>query len=453
MKITNVLTGAQNAITESIKNTQRLLDKVQTRLATGKDVNSALDNPSNFFLSRTLSAKATDLMKLMDGLSLNIGVIKEAVSGADAISKLIDQADALLDQARTELYPDDATAIITSLSTSDITAILAANPGVSYSAATHSFYKVSAAPATWIAANTASQSATLIEPPGVTGVAGVTGHLANITSQTENDFIHALSSTNTWIGGSDAAVEGDWRWIAGPEGGQPFWSGGPGGSTVGGSYANWGSGEPNNSGGNEDGVHMRPDGKWNDQNVATSYTYVTEWDESLFVTTTDPKLAERAAEYTRQYLQLLDQIDMLAKDSHHRGIGLLKGNDLKTDFNTQHTSFLKTRGIDGSSSGLGLTSSNFLRLDTLDLAQEQLRGARDTIRSYSASLAVDFTIISVRLDFTQATTNIHKEGADKLVRADQNETGAELLALEVRRQLQMEALRLSSQSGITKLLS
>lgn len=451
-KIGNILTVAQSSLTQSIKNTQRLLDKVQLKLASGKDVNSALDNPANFFLSRGLSQQADDLMKVLDGISSNVGVIKNAVTGADAISRLLDQAEALLDEAAAELYSGSATSLVTSLEPSDITAILAANPGLTYSPDSRSFYRL-AGPASWGVANAAAQSATLVEPSGVVGVAGVTGHLANITSQLENDFVNALAPGNAWIGGSDAIVEGEWRWTSGPESGQQFWQGAAAGNTVSGSYARWGGGEPNNSGGTEDHVHIRADGFWNDQNAGTAYNYIIEWDESLFVTTTDAKLAARAKEYTKQYLYILDQIDLLAKDTHYRGIGLLKGENLRTDFNRKRTSFLTTEGIDATSSGLGLTSYNFLRVSTLNLAQEQVFSARKVLRTYSAGLAVDFSIISVRLDFTRETTNVYKAGADELVVADQKEAGAEILALQVRQQLQLEALRLSTQSNVTKLIS
>ncbi len=450
-KIGNILTGVQSSLTQSIKNTQRILDKVQLKLASGKDVNSALDNPANFFLSRGLSQQADDLMKVLDGISSNVGVIKNAVSGANAILRLLDQAEALLDEAAVELYSGTATSLVTSLGPNDITAILAANPGLTYSPDSRSFYRL-AGPASWAAANTAAQSATLIEPPGVVGVSGVTGHLANITSQIENDFVNALAPGNAWIGGSDAAVEGEWRWTSGPESGQQFWQGAAAGTTVGGSYARWGVGEPNNSG-TEDHVHMRADGFWNDQNAGTVYNYIIEWDESLFVTATDAKLVSRAEQYATQYLQILDQIDLLAKDTHYRGIGLLKGETLRTDFNRNRTSFLTTEGIDATSSGLGLTSIDFLRLSTLKVSQEQVFSARKVLRTYSAALAVDFSIISVRLDFTRDTANIHKDGADELVAADQKEAGAEILALQVRQQLQLEALRLSTQSNVTKLLS
>lgn len=448
-KIGNILTATQSALVTSIKNTQRVLDKVQQTLATGKDVNSALDNPTSFFLSRSLSVRADDLMKLLDGISLNIGTIKGAMSGADAILNLLDLADALLDEAQTELYSGDETSLATSLSAADITAILTANPGVQYSADTRSFYRI-AGPANRAVANANAQAATLIQPPSVIGVAGVGGHLANITSQTENDFVNAMLPGNGWIGGSDAAVEGEWRFTQGPEAGQQFWQGNAAGSAVGGMYENWGGGEPNNSG-NEDFVQMRTDGFWNDLNGTSLLNYVIEWDESAFVTAADPKLLDKAQEYARQYELIMDQIDMLAEDTQFRGIQLLKGEDLKTFFNPKRTSFLTTEGIDATSRGLGLSARTFLQLSTLKLAQDEAQKARGVLRTYAAGLSVDFNIISARLNFTEDTINIHKSGAADLVEADKNEAGSELLALEVRRQLQMEALRLSSKSDVGKL--
>jgi hypothetical protein len=51
---------------------------------------------------------------------------------------------------------------------------------------------------------------------------GEQGYLATITSAAENSFVASLcaSSTDYWLGGSDAQQEGVWRWVAGPENGQ-----------------------------------------------------------------------------------------------------------------------------------------------------------------------------------------------------------------------------------------
>jgi hypothetical protein len=57
---------------------------------------------------------------------------------------------------------------------------------------------------------------------------GIPGHLVTITSQAEQDFLAnnpTLRREVMWIAASDAAIEGEWRWVAGPEKGQLFWRG------------------------------------------------------------------------------------------------------------------------------------------------------------------------------------------------------------------------------------
>ena len=90
----------------------------------------------------------------------------------------------------------------------------------------------------------------------------------------------AFSKINAigWIGASDAAQEGVWKWVTGPESGTQFWSGSSWGSSYGGAFENWGSGEPNNFG-DEDYGHFRSDGKWNDiDNVYSAVQgYIVEY--------------------------------------------------------------------------------------------------------------------------------------------------------------------------------
>lgn len=109
---------------------------------------------------------------------------------------------------------------------------------------------------TWNAAKTKAEALTRY---------GATGYLATITSSAENDFVTARLANAGWMGASDAAVEGAWRWVTGPENGTQFWSGLSNGSTVGGNYANWGTGEPNDSSGEDCGQYLAGgSGKWND---------------------------------------------------------------------------------------------------------------------------------------------------------------------------------------------
>jgi hypothetical protein len=56
---------------------------------------------------------------------------------------------------------------------------------------------------------------------------GLQGYLAKVTSAAEQEFINDFgfllgfgASGDAWLGASDAAVEGEWRWLDGPEAGQ-----------------------------------------------------------------------------------------------------------------------------------------------------------------------------------------------------------------------------------------
>jgi flagellin len=82
-----------------LQQTSDLITKTQTRLATGKKVNSALDNPINFFTAQGLSVRANDLNALLDAMSTGIDTIQAANNGISAITKLVQSAQALVSQA------------------------------------------------------------------------------------------------------------------------------------------------------------------------------------------------------------------------------------------------------------------------------------------------------------------------------------------------------------------
>jgi flagellin len=85
----------------SLQSTAELLGRTQERLSTGKKVNSALDNPINFFTSSGLSARANDLSRLLDSVGNGVQTINAADKGITAIKKLIESAQATARQALT----------------------------------------------------------------------------------------------------------------------------------------------------------------------------------------------------------------------------------------------------------------------------------------------------------------------------------------------------------------
>lgn len=95
-----VLTAALRNNLLSLQGTQGLIDTTQFRLATGKKVNSALDNPQNFFASQALTNRSSDLSRLLDGLGQSIQTIKAADNAITALTKLVEQADSIVQSAR-----------------------------------------------------------------------------------------------------------------------------------------------------------------------------------------------------------------------------------------------------------------------------------------------------------------------------------------------------------------
>ncbi len=83
-----------------LQQTSDLITQTQTRLATGKRVNSALDNPINFFTAQGLSVRANDLNSLLDTMSTGINTIQAANNGLTAITKLVQSAQSLTSQAQ-----------------------------------------------------------------------------------------------------------------------------------------------------------------------------------------------------------------------------------------------------------------------------------------------------------------------------------------------------------------
>jgi len=113
---------------------------------------------------------------------------------------------------------------------------------------------------TWTDAKTEAESFTYL---------GMTGHLATITFQGENDFIYnnlGVTPSDYWLGAyqPDGSQEpdGGWQWVTG----EPW------------DYTNWNSGEPNDNGG-EDALQFYGSDIWNDYpHYYTVGGYVVEYE-------------------------------------------------------------------------------------------------------------------------------------------------------------------------------
>jgi flagellin len=93
-----VLSAAVRQNLLSLQDTAALLSTTQNRLATGNKVNSALDNPTNFFTAQGLNNRASDINNLLDSIGNGVQVLQAANTGLTSLQKLVDTAKSIANQ-------------------------------------------------------------------------------------------------------------------------------------------------------------------------------------------------------------------------------------------------------------------------------------------------------------------------------------------------------------------
>jgi flagellin-like hook-associated protein FlgL len=155
------------------------------------------------------------------------------------------------------------------------------------------------------------------------------------------------------------------------------------------------------------------------------------------------------------FQSILEQIDKLITDASYKGNNLLKGsNDSVVKFNEDGSSSITVTGLD-----LGVTSKTALKF-TLDAdgydftvsggitqALTDTAAAITELRSISATFGADMGVIQTRETFTSELVNVLESGAGKLVNANLEEESANMLALQTRQALGIQALSISNQSN------
>jgi hypothetical protein len=178
---------------------------------------------------------------------------------------------------------------------------------VFYNPLTEHFYEYVTGSTTWTNSKSAAELRSYF---------GRVGYLATMSSEAENNFIWKLMANDGWFGASDevsqvntakgttafasqAAVEGKWHWVTGPEKGTNFSNGnsGAGPTTVSGQYAKWAGGEPNNSSGEHYGQFYSGNaGSWNDLPNTTLPGYICEYGDMPGDQTTSTTILTRSVE-------------------------------------------------------------------------------------------------------------------------------------------------------------
>jgi flagellin-like hook-associated protein FlgL len=95
------LTQGMRSNLYALQNTSQLMELTQKRLSTGKRVNTALDDPVNFFKSKDHIDRASDLSAKKDGMNEAIKVIEAANTGIEGIYDMLAQMKSIAQAAKT----------------------------------------------------------------------------------------------------------------------------------------------------------------------------------------------------------------------------------------------------------------------------------------------------------------------------------------------------------------
>lgn len=506
--VSNIVLGqAIGSTLNSINRTQRTVDNTSLRLATGLDVNSAIDNPLNFFTSLNLQSTASDFSRLLDGIGQSTRTIQIALDGLDRIEDLLFLANNLALDAKLELENTSSTlpnAVLAAepvgyFRLNDADGSTALNLGTLGSGGDGTytngvsqgseilFYGAGGLPAEFDGVNQyvaipndnsintggpfPERSVELVFQADDTNGRQVIyeegGTVNSLNIYIDNSRLYVNGRTTNGAGYGPVNISTPVQ--AGTTYHVVFTQDGPGGRFTGylngeefGSEAIGGfiGNHPNFNGigAVNQNVYFHDDGPGNAPARANgSFAFNGEIsDVAIYNSILTPK--EVAARYTAtslplsesyrlQMLDILGEIDALIEDANYRGINLLANENLRVDFNPERTNFINIKGRDFSAAGgLGLGGLSFQRPSQTEDAIERLRETLNSVRDYSSTLVSSLSIIETRSTFSRTFINTQLAGADDLTVADLNEEGANMLASQTRLEMGFTALALAGQS-------
>jgi flagellin-like hook-associated protein FlgL len=438
-----ILTAGVRQNLLSLQQTTAEQGVIQNRLATGKRVNSAIDNPVNFFTSLGLNDRAGELRGLLDGISNGVQTITAASQGIDSITKLVQSLQSTIKQAQA-----DAAANRPSKSgAADVLATAAEVTATSGKSRKDIALDKRIGEAGAAAAATATDTGHLIDTTTNTNLAltvsaGSTTYTVDLAAtSTVRDLVNSINSS----GIATATVDDQGRLSVTGLGSSTLRVGLGAGTSAANARTNASSAT--------------------NQNVAIGLL-VADGDTAGAGIVASGGNSTVRSNLIKQFNDLSAQIDQLAKDAGYNGKNLLNGDRLSIIFNEKTGTNQSKLDIQGETltaanlgvltavSGTALTGQFNIQDDvSLNSVADTLTSALTSLRSISSTLGSNLSVVQTRQDFTKNLVNTLTTGADNLVLADSNEEGAKLLALNTRQQLSQTALSLASQAdqGVLRL--
>ncbi len=369
----------------SLQQSTNQINTIQTQLATGKKVNTALDNPVNFFLANSFQNSVNTLNTLLDNINIGQRTLDAANNGITSLTNLLNSAKGTLNQA---LASAATTSVLTGTATGLASTTLLSSLGFA-----------------------ATDVITVND--GTTNTTTFTA-AANTTVQGLLNFIN--QGGNTANNKDRAEISGDGRVLIE-------------GATAAASIT----------------ITTNSASTTAIQNLGFN---ATATNGTINNTAAAGPLNSSRTAFSQQFDALRTQIDQQAIDAGYNGVSLLNSQSLTVFTNVTSTAKIILTGNSDTSAGLAVTASANSFQDNFDInaALTNVSNALVTLQNQASTLASQVSVIQSRKDFTSNTINNLSTGINDLTLADSNQVGAQLLALQTRQSLSSTALSLATQA-------
>jgi flagellin len=368
------LTSGMRANLVNLQSTVSLINRTQTRLTTGKKVNSALDDPTNYFTARDHLNRAADLATRKDGMGEAIQTVQAASAGIEGVTKLLEAAKGIASSARSANTAGRSTLAAqfdTLLTQVDKLASDSGYKGINLLSSDNLVVDFNEDGSNQLTVSGFDATSGGLGVNTAVG-AGGTSTVTNVTTATVSGYdpVHNMvmltpGTVSTAVGNDINANPQNYRMVD---------------STTGGIA----TGPPN------DGITPSVGGDYYANLVSGSFN---------------------------------------------------AGDEVTVQYDAD--GFDQTTGLPNTISGGNAWDTT----GGIDTSLTEIQNAMTNLRTRSAGLSSNLSVVTTRQDFTNSIVNTLQTGADNLTLADMNQEGANLLMLQTRQSLGTTALSLASQAA------
>ena len=400
------LTASMRTNLASLKSIQSQMDTTQERLSTGKKVNSAIDNATSYYQSRSLTNRASDLDALLDSMGQGIQTIEAANEGIEAVTSYVEQLKSVANSAYAldptlDNYEEQIQSYITQFNTiqEEIEKLI--------SDASYQGINLLKGGSLTVTFNETRSNRFTIEGDDILAEMNIQGtdtwiyqgdNVANATAEEAISIVDEVTIEN------GAA-------IVTPDTGTTLYAQG------------------------SDGKYYKV------TNGTTAADPAETYDGDVGDLQPNAGTTNMTAEVT-----VVDPIEITAGTELYtlNGQTIAKADD-DNWYNISTKAQVATGAGVPADAEVKQTGGSYAT--TIDATITSIANATDYLRSYSTELGNNYSIIETRQNFTDALIDVLETGSDNLVLADMNEESANYLALQTRQQLAINSLSLASQSA------